>query len=110
MRIGDPRVNFQSLPPVLPTFGEAFRGRLQPHGSHHAGDATTVSSRAITDGPVSASGARSSSAPPVAAATLDRLRHNAYCLVLEGMSYRAPKPPPATAEPKVAIASNTAHS
>jgi hypothetical protein len=24
-------------------------------------------------------------------ASLDRLRHNAYCLVLDGMSYRAPQ-------------------
>ncbi len=28
------------------------------------------------------------------AATLDRLRHNAYRLILEGQSYRAPKPLP----------------
>ncbi len=28
------------------------------------------------------------------AATLDRLRHNAYRLILEGDSYRAPKPLP----------------
>lgn len=27
----------------------------------------------------------------LASATLDRLRHNAYCLVLDGQSYRAPK-------------------
>jgi DNA replication protein DnaC len=27
----------------------------------------------------------------LASASLDRLRHNAYCLVLDGMSYRAPK-------------------
>jgi len=34
----------------------------------------------------------------LASATLDRLRHNAYCLVLDGQSYRSPKtlPPPAT--------------
>ena len=31
----------------------------------------------------------------LAAATLDRLRHNAYCLTLDGDSYRAPKQPPA---------------
>jgi DNA replication protein DnaC len=30
----------------------------------------------------------------LAAATLDRLRHNAYRLVLDGASYRAPKPLP----------------
>ena len=28
------------------------------------------------------------------AATLDRVRHNAYRLILEGQSYRAPKPLP----------------
>jgi DNA replication protein DnaC len=27
----------------------------------------------------------------LASASLDRLRHNAYCLVLDGQSYRAPK-------------------
>jgi len=32
----------------------------------------------------------------LAAATLDRLRHNAYCLTLDGASYRSPKMPPAT--------------
>ena len=31
----------------------------------------------------------------LAAATLDRLRHNAYCLTLDGASYRSPKMPPA---------------
>ena len=31
----------------------------------------------------------------LASATLDRLRHNAYCLELEGPSYRDPKVPPA---------------
>lgn len=31
----------------------------------------------------------------LASATLDRLRHNAYCLVLDGQSYRAPKSLPA---------------
>jgi len=30
----------------------------------------------------------------LASATLDRLRHNAYCLVLDGQSYRAPKAMP----------------
>jgi DNA replication protein DnaC len=30
----------------------------------------------------------------LASATLDRLRHNAYCLELEGPSYRDPKVPP----------------
>ena len=32
----------------------------------------------------------------LAAATLDRLRHNAYCLTLDGPSYRSPKQGPAT--------------
>jgi DNA replication protein DnaC len=32
--------------------------------------------------------------PLLASATLDRLRHNAYCLVLEGQSYRTPKVAP----------------
>jgi DNA replication protein DnaC len=32
----------------------------------------------------------------LASATLDRLRHNAYCLELEGPSYRDPKVPPAS--------------
>ena len=32
----------------------------------------------------------------LAAATLDRLRHNAYCLTLDGDSYRSPKQAPAT--------------
>jgi DNA replication protein DnaC len=27
----------------------------------------------------------------LASATLDRLRHNAYCLVLDGDSYRSPR-------------------
>ena len=30
--------------------------------------------------------------PLLASATLDRLRHNAYCLTLNGESYRAPCP------------------
>ena len=30
----------------------------------------------------------------LASATLDRLRHNAYCMVLDGQSYRAPKMAP----------------
>jgi DNA replication protein DnaC len=35
----------------------------------------------------------------LAAATLDRLRHNAYCLVLDGQSYRAPKQIAAATKP-----------
>ena len=31
----------------------------------------------------------------LASATLDRLRHNAYCMVLDGQSYRTPKLTPA---------------
>ena len=38
----------------------------------------------------------------LASATLDRLRHNAYCLVLDGESFRAPKLSPASTRPKVA--------
>ena len=32
----------------------------------------------------------------LASASLDRLRHNAYCLMLDGQSYRAPKSAPAS--------------
>lgn len=32
----------------------------------------------------------------LASATLDRLRHNAYCLVLDGKSYRSPRLGPST--------------
>lgn len=35
----------------------------------------------------------------LASATLDRLRHNAYCMVLDGLSYRAPKLAPTKARP-----------
>jgi hypothetical protein len=38
----------------------------------------------------------------LASATLDRLRHNAYCLVLEGESFRAPRLAPGTSRGKVA--------
>lgn len=38
----------------------------------------------------------------LASATLDRLRHNAYCLVLDGDSFRAPRLSPAAARTKVA--------
>jgi len=34
----------------------------------------------------------------LASATLGRSRHNAYCLVLDGVSYRAPKPLPGSAK------------
>ena len=46
----------------------------------------------------------------LASATLDRLRHNAYCPVLDGQSYRAPKLPPTTSKSKVANAPKTTHS
>lgn len=38
----------------------------------------------------------------LASATLDRLRHNAYCLVLDGESFRAPRLAPAASRGKVA--------
>ena len=40
----------------------------------------------------------------LASATLDRLRHNAYCLVLDGDSFRAPRLPPSTARSTSKIA------
>jgi DNA replication protein DnaC len=46
----------------------------------------------------------------LASATLDRLRHNAYCLVLDGASYRAPKLSPAATRPAVAKGSKNTHS
>jgi hypothetical protein len=46
----------------------------------------------------------------LASATLDRLRHNAYCLVLDGTSYRAPKKLPATIKLRLANASKSTHS
>lgn len=46
----------------------------------------------------------------LASATLDRLRHNAYCLVLDGQSYRAPKLAPAATKSKVANNSKSTHS
>ncbi len=45
----------------------------------------------------------------LASATLDRLRHNAYCLVLDGQSYRAPKQPPGAVKPSIAKTSKTTH-
>jgi len=45
----------------------------------------------------------------LASATLDRLRHNAYCMVLDGQSYRAPKLAPAKPR-SVASAAKTSHS
>jgi len=46
----------------------------------------------------------------LASATLDRLRHNAYCLVLDGQSYRAPKLPPAMSKAKIANTAKRTHS
>lgn len=44
----------------------------------------------------------------LASATLDRLRHNAYCLVLDGESFRAPKLAPSALKGKVADAVKSA--
>jgi DNA replication protein DnaC len=44
----------------------------------------------------------------LASATLDRLRHNAYCLELEGPSFRDPKVPPASKKTASKGAGNTA--
>lgn len=46
----------------------------------------------------------------LASATLDRLRHNAYCLVLDGASYRAPKLSPAATKSAVAKGTKITHS
>jgi DNA replication protein DnaC/transposase len=43
----------------------------------------------------------------LASATLDRLRHNAYCMVLDGQSYRAPRMGPAAAKARSAVANAT---
>jgi DNA replication protein DnaC len=40
----------------------------------------------------------------LASATLDRLRHNAYCLTLEGDSFRAPRQIPTAPTPRSALA------
>lgn len=42
----------------------------------------------------------------LAAATLDRLRHNAYCLTLDGQSYRAPKLAPHSQQKTLAKTTN----
>jgi DNA replication protein DnaC len=44
----------------------------------------------------------------LASATLDRLRHNAYCLELEGPSYRDPKVPPAAKKAPQKVSANPA--
>ena len=41
------------------------------------------------------------------AATLDRLRHGAYRLTLEGESYRSPRPMPEPRNPAVATGAKT---
>lgn len=41
-------------------------------------------------------------------ATLDRMRHNAYCLVLDGKSYRAPRQLPGVIGQRLASAAKTA--
>ncbi len=47
----------------------------------------------------------------LASATLDRLRHNAYCLVLDGDSYRAPKLiPPSGGRTRLANTAKATHS
>ncbi|NRO99610.1 ATP-binding protein, partial [Paraburkholderia sp. NMBU_R16] len=44
------------------------------------------------------------------AATLDRLRHGAYRIVIEGESYRTPKPMPENGENTVAKSGKKTHS
>ena len=46
----------------------------------------------------------------LASATLDRLRHNAYCLVLDGTSYRAPQQLNGQPSARLAKGSKTTHS
>jgi DNA replication protein DnaC len=46
----------------------------------------------------------------LASATLDWLRHNAYCLVLDGTSYRAPKQLPSTTKSRLANVAKPTHS
>jgi DNA replication protein DnaC len=45
----------------------------------------------------------------LASATLDRLRHNAYCLTLEGDSFRAPRMASGTSKPTLAKSAKTSH-
>lgn len=45
-----------------------------------------------------------------ASATLDRMRHNAYCLVLDGQFYRAPKLSPPESKAKLANPAKASHS
>jgi DNA replication protein DnaC len=46
----------------------------------------------------------------LASATVDRLRHNAYCIELEGPSSRNPKVPPPVTKSRLANGQKTAHS
>jgi DNA replication protein DnaC len=46
----------------------------------------------------------------LASASVDRLRHNAYCIELEGPSGRSPKVPPPPAKSKLANSQKPAHS
>ena len=46
----------------------------------------------------------------LASATLDRMRHNAYCLVLDGHSYRAPRKLPQVMRQRLASEPKTARS
>lgn len=46
----------------------------------------------------------------LASATLDRMRHNAYCIVLDGESYRAPKLAPAAGRTRLANPVKPTHS
>lgn len=45
----------------------------------------------------------------LASATLDRLRHNAYCLTLDGASYRAPRQTTSGSKPPIAKAPKNNH-
>lgn len=45
----------------------------------------------------------------LASATLDRLRHNAYCLTLEGASFRAPRQAPTATKTGLAKGSKNSH-
>ena len=45
----------------------------------------------------------------LASATLDRLRHNAYCITLEGASFRTPRMPPVTSKPSLAKHAKNIH-
>lgn len=46
----------------------------------------------------------------LASATVDRLRHNTYCMELEGPSGRSPKVAPPARKSALAVAAKSAHS